>query len=54
MLSLISTSITYLFPSGRELKLVKTGVDISNSTNLIIVTKNVTLTVLDCCAPPPV
>ena len=54
MLNLIASGATYLFPGGRALKLIKNGVDITNSTNPLIVTKNITLTVLDCCAPPPV
>ena len=53
MFDLITTGATYVFPGGRALELVKNGVNISNSTNLFVVTKNITLTVLDCCAPPP-
>jgi hypothetical protein len=30
------------------------GINITNSTNPLTLTKNITLTVLDCCAPPPV
>ena len=45
---------TYLFPGGRALKLIKNSVNITNSTNPFQITKNITLTVLDCCAPPPV
>jgi hypothetical protein len=54
MLDLITTSATYLFPGGRALKLVKNGVNITNSTNPLVLTKNITLTVIDCCTPPPV
>ena len=54
MFELITTGATYWFPGGRALKLVKNGVNITNSTNPLIVIKNVRLTVLDCCAPPPV
>jgi hypothetical protein len=54
MLGLISTGATLLFPAGRALKLVKNGVGITNSTNPLVLTKNTTLTILDCCAPPPV
>lgn len=43
-----------MFPGGRALKLIKTGINITNSTNPIMLTKNITLTILDCCAPPPV
>ena len=52
--SLIATGATFLFPAGRALKLVKNGVNLTNSMNPLILTKNITLTVLDCCAPPPV
>jgi hypothetical protein len=54
MLGLIENGATLLFPAGRALKLVKNGIDITNSTNPLVLTKNITLTVLDCCAPPPV
>lgn len=54
MLNLIATGATYLFPGGRALKLVKNTVNITNSTNPLILTKNVTLLVVDCCTPPPV
>lgn len=45
--------VTYMFPGGRALKFIKNGVNITNSTNPLQITKNITLTVLDCCAPPP-
>ena len=54
MLNLITESLTYMFPGGRALKLIKNGVNITNSTNPLILTKNITLTVIDCCTPPPV
>ena len=54
MFHLITMGITYLFLGGRALKLFKNGVNLTNSTNPLMVTKNITLTVLDCCAPPPV
>lgn len=47
MLNLITAGVTYLFPGGRALKLVKNGINISNSTNPLILTKNITLTVVD-------
>ena len=57
VLQLIATGITagaiYLFPGGRALKLVNNGVNITNSTNPLILSKNITLTVVDCCASPP-
>ena len=45
--------LPYVFLSGRGFKLLKSGVSIINSTNPIILTKNITLTVINCCAPPP-
>jgi len=45
---------TYRFAGGRALKLLKNGVNITNSTSSLRVTKNITLTVLDCCVPPSV
>ena len=54
MIGLIGESFTYLFPGGRALKLIKNGVNITNSSNVLILTKNITLTVVDCCTPPPV
>lgn len=46
--------LSYIFPSLRLVKIVKNGINITNSTNPLQVSKNITLTVLDCCAPPPV
>ena len=54
MLNLIAAGATYLFPGGRALKLVKNGINVTNSTNPLILTKNITLIVVDCCTPPPV
>ena len=54
MLNLIATGATYLFPGGRILKLVRNGINITNSTNPLVLTKNVTLLVVDCCTPPPI
>ena len=51
MLNLITAGATYLFPGGRALKLVKNGINVTNSTNLLIITKNITLIVVDCCTP---
>jgi len=53
MFGLITTGVSYIFPGGRALKLIKSGVNISQSTNPLVVAKNVTFTVVDCCAPPP-
>ncbi len=54
MLGFLSNSLTYLFPGGRALKLIKNGVGITNSTNPFTLGANITLTVIDCCTPPPV
>ena len=45
--------LSYIFPSLRLVKIVKNGINITNSTNPLQVSMNITLTVLDCCAPPP-
>ena len=47
MFQIFSSAATYLFPSGRALKLIKGGVNISNSTNPLILTKDITLTIVD-------
>ena len=54
MLNFITAYAPYLFPGGRALKLVKHGVNVTNSTNPLVLTKNITLIVVDCCTPPPV
>ena len=54
MLGLITESMTYSFPGGRALKLIKNGVSVTNSSNPLTLAKNITLTVVDCCSPPPV
>lgn len=54
MLNLLTQPLTYIFPGGRALKLVKDGVNITNSSNPVILAKNITLTVIDCCSPPPI
>ena len=43
-----------VFPFMRVVKLVRNGVKFTNSTNPITVVGNVSLTVIECCAPPPV
>ena len=53
MWNLVSTGLTYMFPGGRTLKLVRNGVNITNSSNPLVLAKNITLTVADCCLPPP-
>ena len=53
MWDLIATGGTYLFPDGRALKLLKNKGKITNSTNPFVLTQNISLTVLDCYAPPP-
>lgn len=54
MLNLIAAGATYVFPGGRALKLIKGGVNVTNSTNPLILAKNITLIVVDCCTPLPV
>ena len=54
MLNLFAAGATYLFPGGRALKLVKDGINVTNSINPLILTKNITLIVVDWCTPPSV
>ena len=54
MLNLIAAGISWVFPGGRVVKLFKNGINVSNSTNPLIFTKNITLIVVDCCTLPPV
>ena len=51
--NLIATAAPYLFPGGRALKLVKNGINITKSTNPVTLGMNISLTILDCCATPP-
>lgn len=46
--------VSAAFPIGRAVKLIKTGVNVTNSTSPLTLTKNITLAVIDCCTPPPV
>jgi len=43
-----------IFPLGRLVKIFRSGCKVTNSTNPLTIGANVTLTVLECCAPPPV
>lgn len=43
-----------IFPLMRVAKLVRQGSKITNSTNPVSVIGNITLTVIDCCCPPPI
>ena len=54
MFNLLAAGASYLFPGVRAVKLFKAGTKIANSSNPLVLAKNVSLTVLDCCAPPPV
>lgn len=54
MWNIILSSGSMIFPGGRVFKLIKSGVNITESTNPVLLTKNITLTVIDCCTPPPV
>jgi hypothetical protein len=54
MLGLIANGASLVFPGGKVVKLLKNGVAITNSINPLVLAKNITLTVLYCCAPPPV
>ena len=54
MFDLLVGGLNYVFLGGRVLKLVKNRVDITNSTNPAILIININITVIDCCALPPV
>lgn len=54
MLNLIVVGASYLFPAGRAFKLAKDAINVTNSTNPIIFTKNIIGFVVDCCTPAPV
>lgn len=41
------------FPVFRMLKLTRKAVKVCNSTNPVVLAKNITLTVIDCCCPAP-
>ena len=45
--------LTYGFPGGHALKLVRNGVIVTNSSNPLMLTKNIILIIVDCCTPPP-
>ena len=42
------------FPVGRIAKLAIAGANVTNSSNPVLVAKNVSLAVVNCCAPPKV
>ena len=48
------SGFTLVFPAGRVLKLVRNSVPVTISTNSLVLVKNITLSVLGCCTPPPV
>jgi len=52
MLGSIVSGIGIVFPAGRTMRLVKNAINITIYANPVILTKNITLTILDCCTPP--
>jgi hypothetical protein len=44
---------TLFFPCGRIIKVLRSGYKVTNATNPFTVGANITLPVVDCCAPPP-
>lgn len=54
MWNLITSAGQVLFPGGRALKLLKSGVKLTESTSPVGVAKNITLTVVDCCCAPTI
>ena len=49
-----SYGASYLFPAGRSVKLARDAMKVTSSRNPLVLSKNVTLMVIDCCCPPPV
>jgi len=47
-------AVEYVFPCGKILKLARSAVNITESKNPIILAKNVTYIVIDCCTPLPI
>lgn len=43
-----------IFPGVRAIKLFKKSIEVTNSTNPLIMTKNITLVMVDCCCPPTI
>ena len=52
MFNFIWMGADYLFPAARGIHLFRTGGKVVNSTSPLMIAKNVTLTVVDCCCPP--
>lgn len=50
----VQTVGSQVFPFMRVVKLVRYGSKITNSTNPITVVGNITLTIVECCCPPPI
>jgi hypothetical protein len=46
--------VDYFFPGFRLIKVLRQGARITNSSNPVMFISNVTLTVIECCSPPPV
>jgi len=51
--TVIKMVMPYVFPGVRGVKLIESTVNVTNSANPIVLTKNVTLAIIDCCAPLP-
>jgi hypothetical protein len=43
-----------MFPHYLLVTLIRNGVKIPNLTSPLLIRKNITLTIIDCCASPPV
>lgn len=52
MLPIIDAVIPYMFPVFRAKSLFDKATVITNSTNPVVLAKNITLTVVDLCCPP--
>ena len=42
-----------LFPAGKTINLLKSAQNITNSTNPMRLAGNISVTIIDCCTPPP-
>lgn len=50
--TLIGRGVSYLFPAGRTVKLVMDSINLTNSSNPLVLAKNITMIVVDCCSSP--
>jgi len=51
---MVLSYLNYVFTAGRTVKLIRTAHNVTESTNLINLAKNVTITIVKCCLPSQV